>query len=151
MVGPVRRACAAAALILFTAGCGIIYFHNPERARETADEFLSFLYSSRDYDKAYLMTDKFFRDNFGKDKLVKTAELFLSKYGKFEGTRADYYFTEGGSRDITVFYTALSEGGQTYQKITLTDDVKNGYQVSSVELSDIPFKGYRLIKKFKEE
>ena len=151
MVGSVRRACLAAALILFMAGCGIIYFHNPGRARETADEFLSLLYASHDYDKAYLMTDKFFRDNFGREKLVKTAELFLSKYGKFEGTRADSYFTDGGSRDITVFYTALSEGGQTYQKITLNDEGKNGYQISSMEVSDVPFTGYRLIKKFKEE
>ena len=151
MVGPVRRACLSAALIILTAGCGIIYFHNPAKARETADEFLSLLYASRDYDRAYLMTDKFFKDNFGEEKLVKTAQLFLTKYGKFEGTRADSYFTEGGSRDITIFYTAISEGGQTYQKITLNDDVKNGYQVSSVEVSDMPFTGYRLIKKFKEE
>jgi hypothetical protein len=109
------------------------------------------MYSERDYNKAYLMTDKFFKDNFGMEKLVDTADLFLKKYGKFEGTRADSYFTEGGSRDITIFYTAVSEGGETYQKITLNDDEKNGYRISSIEVSDMPFKGYRLIKKFKAE
>jgi len=150
LVRPVTRVMAAAALFLFCS-CGIIYYHNPEKARETADEFLSLMYSERDYGKAYLMTDKFFRDNFGMEKLVNTAELFLKKYGKFEGTRADSYFAEGGSRDITIFYTAVSEGGETYQKITLNDDEKNGYRISSMEVSDMPFKGYRLIKKFKEE
>jgi hypothetical protein len=138
-------------LFFLTAGCGIIYFHNPQKARGQADEFINLIYVKKQYDAAYSMTDKFFKDNFGRDKLVNTAEFFLKKYGKFEGARADSYFTEGGSRDITVFYTAVSEGGETYQKITLNDDKKNGYLISSIEVSDIPFKGYRLIKKFKEE
>jgi hypothetical protein len=150
MVRPVIKTVIAAAMIIIFSGCGAIYYHNPEKAREKANEFLSLLYSAGDYDKAYSMTDKFYRDNFGMEKLVGGAQFFLKKYGKFEGTRADAYFTEGGSRDITIFYTAVSEGGITYQKITLHDYGRNGYSVSAVEVSEMPFKGYRLLKKFKE-
>jgi len=151
LVRTVTRTFAAAVLFFLTAGCGIIYFHNPQKARGQADEFIDLIYVKQQYDAAYSMTDRFFKANFGMEKLEKTTELFLKKYGKFEGARAESYFTEGGSREITVFYTAVSDGGQTYQKITLYDDGKNGYLISSFEISGIPFTGYRLMKKFRQE
>jgi hypothetical protein len=131
--------------------CGLIYMHSPERAREKANEFLSFLYTEKNMDKAYAMTNKFYRDNFGIQTLAKGSALFLSKYGKFEGTKALYYFSEGGSREISIFYQALSEGGITYHKVDLTDEGRNGYTISGIAISEKPFTGYRLIKPFKDK
>lgn len=137
-------------LFNFLSGCGVIYYHNPEKARETANEFLSYLYSEKNIDKAYAMTNKFYKDNFGRKELEKTTSFFLSKFGKFEGTRAKEYFTEGGSRELIVFYTAVSEGGVTYQKVILNDEGKEGYKVCGFFISDTPFIGYRLIKPYKD-
>ncbi len=141
---------AAVTLFCLLSGCGVIYYHNPEKARETASEFLSFLYTEKNIDKAYAMTNKFYKDNYGRQDLVKASSYFLSKFGKFEGTRAKEYFTEGGSKEIIVFYTAVSEGGMTYQKVILNDEGKDGYKVSGLVISDTPFIGYRLIKPYKD-
>ena len=135
--------------VLF-AGCGLLFYHNPEKARETANEFLSFLYSEKSLDKAYEMTNNFYRDNFGRKDLEKSAVYFLKKFGKFEGTRANQYFYDGGSKEIIVFYTAVSEGGMTYQKVHLNYEGKDGYKVSGLYISDTPFIGYRLIKPYKD-
>lgn len=140
----------AALLIALMAGCGLLFYHEPEKARETANEFLSFLYTEKTVDRAYEMTGKFYRDNFGIKELEKTASFFLKKFGKFEGTRAKQYFHEGGSKEIIVFYTAVSEGGMTYQKVHLTHEGSRGYRVSGLYISDTPFIGYRLIKDYKD-
>jgi hypothetical protein len=132
------------------SNCGVIYYHSPEKAREKANEFLSYLYTEKNIDKAYEMTNKFYKDNYGKQDLVKTASFFLAKFGKFDGTRASQYFYEGGSKEIIVFYTAVSEGGITYQKVILFDEGKDGYKVSGLFISDTPFIGYRLIKPYKD-
>jgi hypothetical protein len=144
------KTAAIISMFCMLAGCGFIYYHNPEKARETANTFLSFLYTEKDIDKAYDMTNKFYKDNFGRQDLEKTSSYFLTKFGKFEGTRAKDYFTEGGSKELIVFYVAVSEGGITYQKVILNDEGKEGYKVSGLVISDKPFTGYRLIKHYKE-
>ena len=141
---------ALATLFIYFAGCGLIYYHNPEKARSVANEFLSILYSEKNTDKAYTMTNQFYKDHFGKQELEKTTEFFFKKFGKFEGTRATEYFTEGGSKELIVFYTAVSENAITYQKVVLYDEGKDGYKVSGLFVSDVPYTGYRLIKKYED-
>ncbi|MCE5300652.1 MAG: hypothetical protein LLG37_07260 [Spirochaetia bacterium] len=143
---------AAFAFAAAMLSCSGIYTHSPDMARQKAGDFLNTLYHFRDYNGALAMTTTEFRENSGLAYLQKTADSFLQKYGKFEGLHADNYFTEQGSRDITVFYTAVSDGAITYHRVTLNGDSSGGYRVSGLVVSDMDFRqGYRLLRKFKGE
>lgn len=148
------RAIASAAMAIWCAviwtGCGQVFIHDPDKARETADNFFAYLYKLKDYEKAYSMTGKSFIDDFKEGYLEKLQGDLENKYGRFQGIRPDSYFYDGGSRDIEVFYTVIYNNGITYQKITLSDDGRGGYRVSSIVCDDRPFTGYRLMKKFRE-
>ncbi len=139
-----------ALLCFLIAGCGLIFMHNPEKARQTADNFFAYLYRIQDFDACYRMTNENYRKHTEEGLLKKQQMTLIKKYGKFQGVKPEAYFFDGGSRDIEVFYSVLFDTGITYQKITLSSDGKGGYTVSSLNSSDMPFTGYRLLRKFKE-
>ena len=151
MVRAVRMAVVTAFILAAAASCGIVYMHSPEKARLVSDNFFAYLYRLNDIKTAYSMTNSSFSQNFKAGYLDDTAAFIEKKYGRFQGIRPESYFVEGGSRDIEIFYTAIFENGITYQKITLTENAKGDYSVSSVIWADKPFPPHRLSRKFKEQ
>ena len=134
---------------LLAAGCGVIFSHNPQKARETAYDFLNSVYMQGNFQKAYSMVDADFDRDYGSGYLEKISARFFKVFEKLEGLKADAYLYESGDRAIMILFTGLSEKAPSYHKVMLIGDSSRGYKVSSVLYSDVPFTGYRTLQFFK--
>ena len=137
------------ACVLFFAACGMLFYHNPQKARETAYKFLNSVYMQGDFNRAYSMVDADFDRNFGNGYLEKISTRFFRVFDRLDGLRADAYMFEQGQRSMMILFTGLSEKAPSYHKVMLVGDGSRGYWVSSVEYSDAPFTGFRTLKFFK--
>jgi hypothetical protein len=139
----------ALAIACVTTACGMLFYHNPQKARETAYSFLNAVYMQGNFEKAYSMVDADFDRDYGPGYLEKISIRFVKVFDKLEGLKADAYLYESGERSMMILFSGLSEKAPSYHKVMLVGDGKHGYRVSSVIYSDIPFTGYRTLKFFK--
>jgi hypothetical protein len=140
----------AALVLLFAAtACGSLYYHSPQKARETAYNFLNSVYMQGNFDRAYSLVDADFLRDYGSGYLEKISTRFFRVFDRLEGLRADAYLVEQGDRSIMVLFSGISEKAPSYHKVMLIGDGRRGYRVSSVIYSDAPFTGYRTLKFFK--
>jgi hypothetical protein len=137
------------AFACFASSCGMLFYHNPQQARETAYKFLNAVYMQGDFKKAYSLVDADFDRNYGAGYLEKISARFFKVFDKLEGLRADAYLIEQGQRSIMILFTGISEKAPSFHKVMLMGDGSRGYWVSSVIYSDIPFTGFRTLKPFK--
>ncbi len=135
--------------VFIAASCGLVFTHNPQKARGIANSFLNAVYVDGDFRKAYAMVDNDFEKNFGPGYLEKIGLRFNKVFHRLEGIKADYYLFERGDRSIMLLFTGLSEKAPSYHRIMMTGDARHGYKVSAVFYSDMPFTGYRTLKPFK--
>ncbi|MCX8093945.1 MAG: hypothetical protein N3E50_07275 [Candidatus Goldbacteria bacterium] len=133
-------------LILFFSGC--LWKHDPEKARNIAEDFLNAVYIENDMSRAYQMCDEKMKKIFGDNFLENTLKKFKERYIVLERLVADAYFYESGDRYITVFFSGLSEKGVSYHKVILEYDKKGEYKVISTFFLEKPFDGYRNLRKF---
>lgn len=140
---------AALLLVLAVTSCGALYYHNPQKARQTAYTFLNAVYVQGNFEKAYSMVDADFDRDYSAGYLEKISARFFRVFDKLEGLKADAYLAEQGDRAIMILFTGISEKAPSYHKVMLIGDGKRGYKVSSVIYSDVPFTGYRTLKFFK--
>lgn len=137
------------AFAALAGACGMLYYHNPQKARETAYSFLNDVYMQGNYKKAYSMVDADFDRDYGAGYLEKISTRFFKVFDRLEGLRADAYLLEPGERAIMILFSGISEKAPSYHKVMLIGDGQRGYRISSVIYSDVPFTGYRTLKFFK--
>lgn len=135
-------------LVLLFIGCKLLWQHNPEKARNTAENFLNAIYVENNLSKAYQMCDEKMIKIFGADFLENTSKKFKKNYITLERLVAEAYFFESGDRTITIFFSGLSEKSISYHKVLLEYNNKGEYVVISTFFSDKPFDGYRNLRKF---
>jgi hypothetical protein len=146
---PIKKVIMAVLLTACVSSCGMLFYHDPQKAREEADRFIHYVYIDGNFTEAYKMVDADFDKNFGFGYLEKISDRFVKMFSKLEGIRADNYMYEQGERAITLLYSGLSEKAPSYHKIVMTGDAQHGYKISSIIYSDVPFQGYRTMKPFK--
>lgn len=135
-------------LIVFFNGCNILWQHNPEKAKNLAEEFLNALYIEGNLNKAYQMCHENMKKIFGVDFLENTAKKFKAEYFVLERLVSEAYFYEAGDRTITIFFSGLSEKGVSYHKVILEYNNKGEYKIISAFFLEKPFEGYRNLRKF---
>jgi hypothetical protein len=151
MVLQMRKLLITASLlcVCLAAGCGLMFRHDPQKARETAYNFLNAVYMEGSFDKAYAAVDADFDRDYGAGYLEKISTRFFRVFDRLEGLRADAYLYEPKERSIMLLFSGISEKAPSYHKVMLIGDSSRGYKVSSVIYSDVPFTGYRTLKFFK--
>lgn len=135
-------------LILLFTSCTFFWQHNPEKARNIAENFLNAIYIENNLSKAYQMCDEKMKKIFGIDFLENTSKKFKAKYISLERLVPEAYFFEFGDREITVFFSGLSEKGISYHRVILEYNNKKEYKVIGVFFLEKPFDGYRNLRKF---
>lgn len=144
-----KKLIMAALMAACVSSCGVLFYHDPQKARAEADRFIHDVYIDGNFTDAYTMVDSDFDKNYGPGYLEKISGRFRQMFLKLDGIRADDYMYEQGERVITLLYSGLSEKAPSYHKIVMTGDAQHGYKVSSILYSDVPFQGYRTMKSFK--
>ena len=127
-------------VVFILSGCGDVFFHKPQKARETANVFLNLLYQKGDVENIYELTTDQFRKTYKIKHLDGLREKLNKKFGKIEGLRAESYVLEKEERTIILFYIGISEKQMSYHKVTMVWDDDKGYKVSGLSFSAMPYK-----------
>lgn len=143
-----KKVILAACAAVIISSCGLFTYQDPKKARATANEFLNALYVRGNAEEALSMTSEAFRNAGGAAMLASLLERLRRDFVKLEGIRAEAYLHENKD-EITMLYLGISEKAFSYHRLVLSGNASRGYKVESVSLSEMPYKGYRTLKTFK--